>query len=122
MKWEGGRKSSNVDDRRATSGGSMPSMGTMMMIWPLVKVLLRTKLGWAIIGLGVLAYMSGFNPLSLLGIGGTSSVPVNQAEDDKNAAFIATVLASTEDIWTKKLPGYKEPEVVPVSYTHLTLP
>lgn len=45
MKWKGGRKSSNVDDRRASSGGGrrLPSMGTMMMIWPIVKPLLKTK-------------------------------------------------------------------------------
>lgn len=115
MKWKGGRKSSNVDDRRATSGKSgrgMPSMQTMMIIWPLIKPLLKTKIGWAIIALGVVAYMSGFNPLSLLGVNSPSSAPVNQAQDDKNAAFISTVLASTEDVWKKELRGYKEPVMV----------
>ena len=115
MKWKGGRRSTNVDDRRASSGGrgrGMPSMQTMMIIWPLIRSLLKTKLGWAIIALGVVAYMSGFNPLSLLGVGGTSSAPIDQAQDDKNAAFISTVLASTEDVWKKELSGYKEPIMV----------
>ena len=114
MKWKGGRKSSNVDDRRSTSGSrrGTPSMGTIMMIWPLIKPLLKTKLGWVIIGLGVAAYFAGFNPLSLVGKGGGSSSPVNQVQDDKNAAFISTVLASTEDVWSKELRGYKEPVMV----------
>ncbi|MEN8727487.1 MAG: neutral zinc metallopeptidase [Sulfurovum sp.] len=115
MKWKGGRKSSNVDDRRATSGKSgrgMPSMQTMMIIWPLIKPLFKTKIGWAIIALGVVAYMNGFNPLSLLGVNTPSSTPVNQAQDDKNAAFISTVLASTEDVWKKELRGYREPVMV----------
>jgi len=115
MKWEGGRKSSNVDDRRSTSGGggdSMPSMGAVMMIWPMIKPLLRTKLGLLIVGLGVMAYFAGFNPLSLLGNGGGPAKPANQAQDDKNAAFISMVLASTEDIWKKELHGYTEPKMV----------
>ena len=115
MKWKGGRKSSNVDDRRATSGKSgrgVPSMQTMMIIWPLIKLLFKTKLGWAIIALGVVAYMSGFNPLSLFGVNTPSSTPINQAQDDKNAAFISTVLASTEDVWGKELRGYREPQMV----------
>ncbi len=115
MKWKGGRRSSNVDDRRASSSGrgrGMPSMQTMMIIWPLIKPLLKTKLGWAIIALGVVAYISGFNPLSLVGIGGSSAAPIDQAQDDKNAAFISTVLASTEDVWKKELRGYREPIMV----------
>lgn len=114
MKWKDRRRSTNVDDRRATTGGrkNMPSMQTMMMIWPLIKLLLKTKIGWAIIALGIVAYMSGFNPLSLVGIGSSSSSSVDQAKDDKNAVFISTVLASTEDIWKKELPGYREPVMV----------
>lgn len=114
MKWKGGRRSSNVDDRRATSGsggGGMPTARTMMILWPIIKPLLKTKFGWALIALGVVAYMSGFNPLSLLG-GGSTSKPVNEAKDNENAAFISTVLASTEDIWKKELRGYREPQMV----------
>lgn len=115
MKWKGGRKSSNVDDRRTRSGGSgraAPSMQTMMIIWPLIRSLLKTKFGWTIIGLGIAAYFMGFNPLTLLGVGSVSSVPVDQVKDDNNAAFISTVLASTEDVWKKELPGYREPIMV----------
>jgi len=115
MKWKDKRKSSNVDDRRNSSGGGgrgLPSMGTMMMVWPVIKPLLKSKFGMAIIGVAAVAYFSGFNPLSLVGMGGGSSSPVDQAKDDKNAAFISTILASTEDVWGKKLSGYTEPEMV----------
>ena len=118
MRMDDERESRNVDDRRATSGRGgrgLPSMGTMMMIWPLIKPLLRTKFGWAILGLGAAAYFSGFNPLSLVGMGG-SSTPVNKAEDEKQAKFIKKVLASTEDVWKEILPKYgmryKEPVMV----------
>lgn len=114
MKWKGGRRSTNVDDRRASSSGrrSTPSLQTIMIIWPLIKPLFKTKLGLAIIALGVVAYMSGFNPLSLIGVGGPSAAPIDQVQDDKNAAFISTVLASTEDVWKKELRGYREPIMV----------
>jgi predicted metalloprotease len=112
------RESRNVEDRRSTSGRGgrgLPSMGTMMMIWPLVKPLLKTKFGWAIIGLGAAAYFSGFNPLSLVGMGGATA-PVNKAQDDKQAVFMKKVLASTEDVWKEILPKYgmryKEPVMV----------
>jgi len=69
MKWQGRDESSNVEDRRGSrsSGGGMrgmPSMGTIMFLWPVIQRLLKTKFGWAIIGIGAVAYFSGYNPLS----------------------------------------------------------
>jgi len=118
MKMDNEHESRNVEDRRSSSGGGrrgFPSMGTMMVIWPLVKPLLKTKFGWAVIGLGAAAYFSGFNPLSLVGMGGASA-PVNKAQDEKQAVFIKKVLGSTEEVWNTVLPKYgmryKEPVMV----------
>ena len=121
MKWKGGRKSTNVEDRRATSGSGgrgAPSMQTMMIIWPLIKPLLKTKLGWAIIGLGAAAYFAGFNPLSLIGMGtpaGKTTV-ANEAKDNEMSDFMKTTLGYTEEVWGTVLPKYglryKEPVMV----------
>jgi predicted metalloprotease len=78
-------------------------MQTMMILWPIVKPLLRSKFGLVIIGAAVAAYLMGYNPLSLIGMGGTSSQPVNKAEDEKRKVFISKVLKSTEDVWTETL-------------------
>jgi predicted metalloprotease len=115
MRMDDERESRNVDDRRSStgrSGGGMPSMGTMMMLWPIVKPLLRSKFGMLIIGVGAAAYFMGYNPLALVGMGGGSSAPVDKVKDEKQAVFIKKVLASTEDIWKQKLRGYKEPVMV----------
>ncbi len=119
MKMDNEHESRNVDDRRSVSGGGrrgLPSMGMMMMVWPFVKPLLRTKFGWAVIGLGAAAYFSGFNPLSLVGMGGASSAPANKQLDEKQAVFIKKVLGSTEEVWNETLPQYgmryKEPIMV----------
>jgi len=119
MKMDNEHESRNVDDRRASTGRGgrgLPSMGTMMMLWPLVKPLLKTKFGWAVIGLGAAAYFAGFNPLSLVGMGGASATPTDKVADEKNAVFIKKVLGSTEEIWNEVLPKYgmryKEPVMV----------
>jgi predicted metalloprotease len=118
MRLDDYRESDYVDDRRGSSGysrGGGMSMGTMMMLWPLVRPLLRTKFGWAIIGLGVAAYFGGFNPLALLG-GGSQTHSVNKVSDNKSAIFMKKVLATTEDVWSKLLPKYglhyKRPQMV----------
>ena len=111
MRWEDREESTNVEDRRSSSGGGrgrgLPSMGMMMMLWPLVKPLLRSKFGWMILGVGALVYFSGFNPLSFVGMGGGgASSHRSQAQDDKEAKFIKTVLKDTEDVWSSILPKY----------------
>lgn len=112
------RQSNNVDDRRESSGGGGGniSMGTVMMLAPLFNRLIRSKFGWVIIAVGVLAYMGGYNPLALLGVGGqTHSQPIDKAKDEKEARFMSTVLADTEDVWSQLLPKYG------MKYTNPTL-
>ena len=121
MRWEDRDESRNVEDRRNSNslgggGRAMPSMGTIMFLWPIVKPLLRTKFGWAIIGIGALAYFSGFNPLSLVMGGGTSTTHINKAADEKEKRFISTILGDTEKVWGKIFrehgATYKEPTLV----------
>jgi len=99
MKWRDRKQSSNVDDRRSSSGGGggrgLPSIGTLMFLWPLVKPLLKSKMGLAVVGVGAAVY---FMAPSFMGGG---SQVADEAADDDNAAFIKTVKADTEVVWGK---------------------
>jgi len=102
MRLDDERESDYVEDRRYSDsgGGRRLSAGALMMFWPLIRSLLRTKIGWAILAIGFLAYISGYNPLSLLGGGSGAPRPVEKVRNDQQAVFIKKVLASTEDVWS----------------------
>jgi predicted metalloprotease len=90
MLWKGQRQSDNVEDRRGMSGGGMAIGGGLGGIVLLVIALL----------LGadprqLLEQSRGVDPSS----GTTTSRPTNPQEDELKQ-FSATVLASTEDVWT----------------------
>ncbi len=107
MKLDDIEESRHVEDRRMSSGGGRLSAGTLMMLWPLIRMLLRTKIGWAIIGLGVVAYLAGFNPLSLVGGGGSAAVHrAPGAQEQQEAVRMKKVLASTEQVWSQILGKY----------------
>ena len=124
MKWEDNRRSSNVEDRRDESPSNFGSKqnNSMMMLLPVIKMLIGTKIGRIILVVGVIAYFMGFNPLALLDMGTTtqnntsSSQVINTQKDDKSAQFVSAVLAQTEDIWTdvfkKYNANYVEPKLV----------
>lgn len=92
MRWQGGRESGNVEDRRSARGraggiGGM-SLGTVVVVV-------------------VASWLLGVNPLTMLGLVGQIGQGVSQEEpaqsppaDDPQARFVATVLASTEDVWS----------------------
>lgn len=99
MKWEGQRQSDNVEDRRAGSGSGGLGGGRRVG---------GKGLGLGSIVLAVLAaWIFGINPLQLLGLLGEvdTSSPVAQGSapappvNDRQAAFVSTVLADTEDVW-----------------------
>ncbi|SFU12378.1 hypothetical protein SAMN04489724_4106 [Algoriphagus locisalis] len=121
MKWEGKRRSSNVEDRRGQRAGGMQGGGfNPMLIGPLIKILF-SKTGLIIVGgIIVISVITGTNPLSFLGdfMGGggqgftmeTNYTP--SAEEDRLAAFSETILADTEDVWNQQLDNYREPTLV----------
>jgi len=108
MKWRSGRRSSNVEDRRGqTSAGR--SRGV--------------KMGGGIGGMGIIlliiVFLTGGNPMSLLGdmLGGQqqgqaqvdSSYPTSNqsspgagrsAAENEQADFVSVILADTEDTWS----------------------
>jgi predicted metalloprotease len=90
MLWKGQRQSDNVEDRRGMSGGGLAIGGGLGGIVILVIALL----------LGadprqLLQQSPGVDPSS----GTTASRPTNPQEEESKQ-FSATVLGSTEDVWT----------------------
>ncbi len=58
MRVDDEKESSNVEDRRFESGGGGSSgkgvsLGTILMFWPFIKMLTRSKVGWVLIAVGV---------------------------------------------------------------------
>lgn len=93
MRWQGQRESSNVEDRRNFSG---------------VRRAGGLSLGTIVVAL-LLSWIFNVNPLDMLGLVGDGATGVDSSqtqdpaqdihENDVQARFVATVLASTEDVW-----------------------
>jgi len=121
MKWEGERQSDNVEDRRDGGGGGGSGRG-------------GPRIGGRSIGVGsvvialVAGWIFGINPLTVLGLlsggqgleaPGSQSAPTPARPPpatDRQAAFVSTVLADTEDVWTSLLAAegatYRAPKLV----------
>jgi uncharacterized protein len=123
MKWEGNRQSDNVEDRRDGGGGGGYSGGGL---GGLLGSLLGSRLGVGTIVVALLGgWALGINPLTILGLLSGNGAPTAQVQqapahrppaDDRMAAFVSTVLADTEDVWTdvfqKGGATYRNPKLV----------
>jgi predicted metalloprotease len=107
MRWRGGRRSSNVEDRR----GQQPR-GRGLKLG-----------GGATIAVIVIGLLLGADPMQMLNMLGNidSSSPGSQStqplpENDEQAQFVSVVLADTEDVWNKLFSNsgerYREPGLV----------
>jgi predicted metalloprotease len=109
MRWEGGRRSSNIEDRRGMGGG----MGGGRIGGGGIGVLLIVL---------VVSWLTGTNPLTLLtAVDGvppeqSQSAPTGAPSNDPASEFIAVVLADTEDTWGRVFASagrqYREPVLV----------
>ena len=103
MRWEGNRESDNVEDRRGGpdfggggGGGGFGFGGRSIGIGAVVLALV----GWGLFDI---------NPLTTLGLLSGGAPPQQHQQqraparpppaNDQGAAFVSTVLASTEDVW-----------------------
>jgi predicted metalloprotease len=95
MRWEGNRESDNVEDRRGDGGGGGFNIG-------------GGSIGIGTVVLALLgSWVFGVNPLTMLSLlsGGGPAPQVQQApahatpQTDRQAKFVRTVLADTEDVW-----------------------
>lgn len=88
MRWEGGRRSSNIEDRRGLGVGTVGAGG----------------IGTLLIVLAV-SCLTGTNPLQLLQMveesapQTTQSVPTGVPSGDPQSEFVAVVLADLEETW-----------------------
>ena len=102
MKWLGRRESSNVDDRRSSSGGKFFVGGTIGVIILVIKF-----------------FMDG-DPTQLIQQidqqNTQTTEVVNDSLDNTMAKFVAVVLADNEDVWNKIFAEnglqYQEPKLV----------
>ncbi len=107
MRWQMGRRSTNVEDRRGMGGRGIAGLG-----------------GGAVIILALIALLTGTNPLELLegtgttgGVIDTSVSPTEfSAEEQELADFSSVILADTEDTWKAIFEAmgetYQEPTLV----------
>ena len=103
MRWTGGRRSDNIEDRRGMGGGTLIAGG-----------------GIGSIVLVLLALFFGFDPGAILQTD-QPSVPATQAPStspahDEEREFVSVVLADTEDTWRELFQKmgrqYREPKLV----------
>jgi hypothetical protein len=116
MKWEGNRESENVEDRRGDGGGGGGGLG---------------GIGGRSVGIGtvvialVASYFFGVSPGTVINVLNGGGMPAQEATqgpakappaDDREARFVSTVLADTEDVWTtifqKAGQTYSKPRLV----------
>src|SRR5919108_428970 len=103
MRWAGGRRSENVEDRRGMGGGTLIAGG-----------------GIGSIVLVLLALFFGFDPGAILQTedvsGPATQAPATSPAHDDLREFVAVVLADTEDTWHELFRRmgrqYREPKLV----------
>jgi predicted metalloprotease len=118
MKWEGNRESENVEDRRGDGGGGGGGGGLGGIGGRSVGI------GTVVIAL-VASYFFGVSPGTVINVLNGGGMPAPEAAqgpakappaDDREARFVSTVLADTEDVWTtifqKASQTYSKPRLV----------
>ena len=101
MKWQGGRRGGNVEDRRGLGPGTAAGGG--------IGVILIALIGYFVFG------VDPEQTQAILGEGsvaGEQQAGVEGTPADEAGLFVDVIGANLNDVWTATLPGYTPPTVV----------
>jgi uncharacterized protein len=123
MRWRGGRRSENVEDRRGDSAPQLAAGAPVFL--RLLPLLLRSRGGRYLLVFGALAllgaYFLGIDVSALFQPASRSALTPSvqqapSAADQELADFVTVVLADTEDTWREQFAGfgrqYEDPRLV----------
>ncbi len=110
MRWKGGRRGGNVEDRRGMSGGKAAGGGIGFLVLAVVAYFLLGGGGENGQGpnLGDVIQQTQQTQPS----GGSASGPVRGTPDDLGGEFVDVIGANINDVWSQSLRGYTPPTVV----------
>jgi uncharacterized protein len=101
MKWQGGRRGGNVEDRRGLGPGTAAGGGLGVIVIALI--------GYFVFGVDPQQTQA---ILGESGVAGEQQAGVEGTPADEAGLFVDVVGANINDVWNAALPGYTPPKVV----------
>jgi predicted metalloprotease len=99
MRWQGGRRGGNIDDRRGMGGGTMAGGG--------IGVLILAAIGYIFFDIDPAITTQVASQFGGAGVSeGRAGSPTDQA-----GAFVDIVGSNIDDVWKTQLQGYEPPTV-----------
>jgi predicted metalloprotease len=108
MRWQGGRRGGNIDDRRGMGGGTMAGGG--------IGVAVLALIGYFVFGIDP---STTTQIASQFGAAGSTQEGRQGTPEDQAGLFVDIVGRNINDVWATKLDGYEPPANI-VIYTQGT--
>jgi uncharacterized protein len=101
MRWQGGRRGGNIEDRRGMGGVGIAGGG--------IGALVLAAIGYFVFGIDP---QTTQQITSQLGGVGSSEQGAQGSPEDQAGAFVDVIGSNVDDVWMTKLQGYQPPTVI----------
>ncbi|MFC7378130.1 neutral zinc metallopeptidase [Brevundimonas sp. GCM10030266] len=102
MRWEGGRRGGNIEDRRGMGGVGIAGGG--------IGALVLAAIGYFVFGIDPSTTQQITSQLG--GVGAAQQEGKAGTPEDQAGLFVDVIGANIDDVWRSKLQGYRPPTVV----------
>ena len=104
MRWQGGRRGGNIDDRRGVGGGAMAGGG--------IGVVILAAIGYFVFDIDPMTTTQLASQFGGVGVSeGRRGSPTDQA-----GAFVDVIGANIDDVWQTRIQGHNTPTVTLYEY------